>query len=141
MSLSFTPKNEDELFDLLPEGVYPFKVKSASPHTSQATGNQSIKLELDVKGKEVKCYLSANYLFLLKHFCDHTGLEDAYKAGKLDAGMCVGKAGHCKIIVEEPEPGTNYFPKNVVKDFFKPDASKQASASPNDEGFDEDLPF
>lgn len=121
MSLSFTPKSENELFDLLVDGVYPFKVVDAAPHTSQTTGNQSIKLVLDVKGHEIKVYLSVNYLFLLKHFCDTVGLEDAYKQGKLSAELCKNKSGLCKVIIEEPAPGTNFFPKNVVKDFVKSD--------------------
>lgn len=143
--LQFQPKNENELFDLLPEGVYQFKVVEACPHTSQTTGNQSIKLVLDVGGKELKCYLSVNYLFLLKHFCDTVGLEEAYQQGILSADLCKNKHGLCKVVVEDPAPGTNYFPKNVVKDFLKSDSVPLTQVDQKahvDDGFgDTDIPF
>lgn len=139
--LQFTPKNEAELFDLLPEGIYSFKVMESALHVSQSSGNQSIKLVLDVKGHEIKCYLSVNYLFLLKHFCDATSLEDAYAQGTLSPDLCRAKTGLCKVIIEQPEEGTNYFPKNVIKDFIKSDSNISETKQDIDPAFNDDLPF
>jgi len=143
--LDFNPKDENELYDLLPEGVYPFKVLTAKPHTSQESGKKSIKLELAVKDKEITCYLTVGYLKLLKHFCDVAGLEDAYKSGGLNADMCRDKSGLCEVIIDQPKPGTKFFPKNAIGDFIKGDKAQAAAVNAGflPAEFDnlEDLPF
>jgi len=143
MTLSFNPQSEVDILNLMPDGEYDFVVKSADNHRSMKTGNQSIKLTLSVydkAGKEntVFCYLSPNYMFLLKHFCDATGLEGAYEAGNLSPELCFGKSGRCKIAIEEPAEGSNYLPKNTVKDFVK--GAKSVTVD-NSEFINDAIPF
>ena len=87
MSLNFNPQTEEQVLNLLPDGEYPFYVYDAENWIGK-TGKESIKLTLkviDQNGAErsVFCYLSPNYLFLLKHFCDAVGLQEAYQKGNL----------------------------------------------------------
>ena len=146
MSLSFNPLSEVDILNLLPEDEYDFVVKNADNHRSMKTGNQSIKLTLgvyDKAGREntVFCYLSPNFMFLLKHFCDSVGLEESYEKGILNPAICVNRSGRCKILIEEPEVGTNYMPKNVVKDFIKSTKNATVKTEEVDTFQDADIPF
>lgn len=141
--MDFEPKEEHELYDLLPEGEYDFYVKGAEKHLSKA-GNLSIKLTLAVYNEMAKeytlsCYLSPKYAKTLKHFCDATGLEEQYKKGSLLPEMCVNMSGRVKVAVREPEPGSNFERQNEVKDFKK---GKPGSVKkPAEEPFNDDIPF
>lgn len=145
--LSFAPLSDDDLLNLMPDGDYNFYVKDAQTHRAQ-NGNVSIKLTvavIDNKNMErlIPCYLSTNFMLLLKHFTDAVGIESAYQSGRLTPEMCLKQNGRCKIIREEPKEGTNYPPKNVIKDFIKRNAGQSKSVSPPDSDFinDELPPF
>lgn len=143
--LSFAPLSEIELLNLMPDGTYDFLVKEANHHRSQTTGNESIKLTLavyDNNGREHKvyCYLTPAYMKLLAHFCNATGLTQAYEAGSLSAAMCVNQAGKCIIGRDEPEFGSKYSPKNVIVDFLKRE-SVDPPKSVIDPHLNDDIPF
>ena len=145
MTLLFAPQTEEELLDLMPDGEYEFYVKEANRHINPRNGNTSIKLNLGIidhhgREKELVCYLSINYIFLLKHFCDATGLEEVYKTGKLDIGHCLKQSGKCVVGREEPAPGTRFRTKNVILDFVKRDAAFQA-APLTEEFINDPIPF
>ncbi len=147
--LNFLPKSEQDLLELMPDGEYDFLVRAAENYRNPNNGNQSIKLTVEVydkngKAKSIFCYLSPNFLILLKHFCDAVGLEYAYQAGTLSAEMCLSQSGRCKVIIKQPKEGTNYQPKNEIKDFIKGDKKPMippATDNSKDDGFDNDLPF
>lgn len=142
--LNFLPLEEEDLLNLLPDGTYDFLVKESVKHRAPS-GNLSIKLTLgiyDNKGAEriIFCYLSQNYMLLLKHFCDSVGLDSAYQSGALSPEICVNRSGKCKVITEHPEEGSTYQPKNVVKDFIKAD-NKINMVVTKDDFVDSELPF
>lgn len=143
--LQFTPETEEELLDLMPDGEYDFYVKESEKYVNQKNGNQSIKLTLGIINhrnieKLLNCYLSVNYKLLLKHFCDATGLEEHYKKGTLSPEHCKNQSGKCKIITEIQE-GTNYPPKNVIRDFVKRVPGAQNTAPPVNDFIDDTIPF
>jgi hypothetical protein len=140
----FDPRDELQLFNLIPDGEYDFIVKDSSDHVSKSTGNQSIKLTcavFDANGMQriIDCYLSVNYKKLLAHFCSATGLEEECKKGTLNAAMCLERSGKCAIGTDMPEAGSKYDPKNVITDFCK---RTVVPAPVKDDGFgDSDIPF
>ncbi len=144
--LQFPPKSEEEILALLPDGEYDYLVKNAAPHRSQA-GNESTKLLIavykpDGDSIDITVYLSPNYLLLIKHFCESNGLDQAYLSGKLDTMDCINRTGRCKVIIEQPKEGTNFLPKNVIKDFIKnSSATPPVAPVENNEFKDDDLPF
>jgi hypothetical protein len=145
MSLEFDPLTEEQLFNLMPAGDYDFYVKGAEKHLSKS-GNMSIKLTLavyDANGKEftIPCYLTTKYMFLLKHFMDAVGLDREYNQGKLTPEICFNLSGRCRVEVEEPEEGSPFFPKNVIKDFLKGGAKAVQSAPMSEPGLNDDIPF
>lgn len=131
--LNFSPQSETEILNLIPDGEYDFVVYESVKHLSKS-GNISIKLTLNVfdNNKQIHtifCYLTSNFMFLLKHFCDSVGLEEAYSKGILSPEMCGGKRGRCKVIIEDAQEGTSYPPKNVIKDFLKPNSLQFTSGT------------
>lgn len=143
--LNFAPQSEQELLNLIPDGEYNYLVKDAVHHRSKSSGNESIKMTLtvyDQHGREhtIYCYLTTNYMFLLKHFTDSCGLESAYENGSLSPEMCKNQVGRCKVIIEQPEEGTNYLPKNIIKDFCKRQMSEPPKSELNSID-DKDIPF
>lgn len=141
--LNFNPLTEEELQTLLGEGQYEFLVRNAEVHISKTSGNKSIKLTIavyDDKGKEflLFVYLTVNFMRLLKHFCDATGLTENYLKGQLTPQDCIGKHGLCQVAIEKQE-GTAYPPKNVIKDFI---TSDKLAKKPQTVDFEDDaLPF
>jgi len=134
--LTFQPRTEEELISikaeaekarLLEKGVYPFKVTSAAFHTSQA-GNKSIKLILEVYGKDGKVhivwdYLSSldSFLFKTRHFCRSVGIIKKYEEGTLSELDCNNKCGNVLIGIEKNKTG-QYKDKNVVLDYIRGDS-------------------
>lgn len=120
--MKFTPKTEAEVsaFELFPVGEYDFDVIKAADVVS-SKGNEMIKLELDIyaaNGNKTRVfdYLLEALAYKLKHFCDCVGLSKAYEEGKLNAEMCMGKAGRCKLGIQKDKNG-EYPDKNVVNDY------------------------
>ena len=158
--MKFQPKTEDQLAEesLLPEGVYPFDIINAVDTFSKA-GNEMLKIKLMVYGNDGQTphlydYLLEKIAFKLRHFAETTGLLKEYERGELNAAMCSGKCGFCKLAIE---PAGDYPAKNIVKDYVvqeanHPSASNapkratpppKASKAPGTAGaaFDDDIPF
>lgn len=142
MSLSFTPVSEEQAMGLLSAGVYRFEVKNAEDKIGIESKKPYIKLTLQVwdkDGREHYIYdnINTGLLYKLKHFCEVAGLNENYKAGKLEAIECIGKSGSCKI---KTEPAKGDFPaKNAVQDYVKSQAQVQAV---NQDAFvDDAIPF
>jgi hypothetical protein len=145
---NFEPKTEDELTDLLEEGEGNYEVISAEAGTSKA-GNPQIKLSLKAWDKNGEQKFIYDYLVLngskfsmrkIKHFCESSGMEEFYKAGKFSAPDCLNRTGKC-IIGKQHDDG--YLPKNTIKDYVAHNntesASKKGGMSAQD--FDDDIPF
>jgi len=146
MSMTFQPRSEKEISEarLAPEGEYDFQVLEAQDTTSKS-GNAMIKLKLGVFSGEAMRWHIFDYLVpqmeaKLRHFCDSVGLLAQYEAGTLSADYCRGRAGRCKLVIEEGEG--SYPDKNVVKDYVLRKAkplSPPVQAPPPVE--DQDIPF
>lgn len=124
--MHFTPLSEDELdiINLLPEGIYDYKVIKSEEKISKA-GNDCIYLQLLIHGSDGNNYLVFTNLALiklLKHFCDVNNMQDLYKSGNIGAYDCIDKSGGRVVIgieKEKPNPsGGFYKAKNIVKDYI-----------------------
>lgn len=154
-------------FQLLEEGIYNFKVESAS-FTYSTSGNPMIKLTLVIKhdGKEFRVFDNLigtrNMIWKLKHFADTTGLTKTYESGNFSFEVCRNQQGKCSIGKEDAKPkndGTNgiWKAKNIVVDYvtsdfklpnkaatnpFAPPSPKKEERAPTVEDFDDsDIPF
>jgi len=139
--------------NLLKPGIYSFRVANAHEHTSKS-GNEMIKLTLEVFDDEGKTYTMFDYLLeamstKLFSFCYATNLDGQYSNGVMTAQDCIGKCGYVHIRIqkgkESPQGGT-YPDKNEVKSYMstKPDAKRNAApliSESDANGFDDDLPF
>ena len=140
--LSFRPQTEREVLNLLDVGIYDFYVKKAEIAYSKKSGAPMIKLTVAVIGDLGREHVLTDYLmeammFKLKHFADAVGLEEEYNQGNLLAAMCEGRSGKLKIIIEEPDPNSQYNPKNVIKDYVK---AEKAEIKKDNDFVDSDIP-
>jgi hypothetical protein len=152
----YEPLSEDELFGLLPEGTYDFRVQSALPKVSGSAsknpGSKMILVTLEIRqggigrAYEVEDYLmGGKMLYKFKHFCDATGLEQEYEAKTITPNLLIGRTGKVYLIRKEAEG--KFLPKNEVRDYVKrdglnPEATKQAvAAQPTNDFVDSDIPF
>lgn len=163
MSFTFTPMTDEQLnegrpmkeFNLLPEGVYVFYIKSAEEKTA-STGNPMISLVLcinDQDGFERQIFdnlvSTPKAIYKIKQFCDAVGLDEKYNAGSFCSDDCVNKNGKAKINIQKGEPkgdGSYYKDKNVVKSYIKTaqnDSIVQVKKAANAETFsiNDDIPF
>lgn len=133
----FDPTNEKELFGLYEEGDYNFRVMSAAPHTSQKSGNQSIKASIMVFGndgssKMIDVYLTPAYKKLFAHFFRSIGMEDECKTGRISPNTLQDKTGRCTVAIELPKLGEKSDPRNIITDFLKPSEIKKEDDFIND---------
>ena len=138
--MQFVPKSEEELNELLPDGIYEFEVLMGEDCVSQS-GNEQIKLTLLISNQEkqkiIFDYLTSKAMYKVKHFADVTGLEDKYSAGGYVGADCSRRRGHCKVGRQEAKD--SYAAKNIIKDYVlapEQDKSKFDEFKP-----DVDLPF
>jgi len=146
------PKSDQEIqaMMVMPEGIYPFVVIEAKERTSK-NGNEMIELKLEVLDDQNRAhtifdYLLASMAFKLKHFCEHTGLQDKYDADDLHASDCVRRRGYVELKADKAPrivDGREYPPKNSVKDYCADGGVKspQASAVASDPSFQDDVPW
>lgn len=123
MSLSFQPKSEKEIREaqLAPDGDYDFEVLKSEDATSKS-GNPMIRLKLGIYNGDAMRWHVSDYLVAameakLRHFADTTGLLARYESGQMSAQDCTGRAGRCRLAVEEDKEG-KYPDKNTVKDYI-----------------------
>ncbi len=152
--MKFTPKTDDELAmdGLLQPGIYPFVVAKAEDTTSKRSGNDMLKLQLEVYGDgsrkvHVFDYLMESVADRLAKFCKNVGLGDKYDSGELDAYDCEGKEGWVCIKIQPAKDA--YEPKNIVSYYCqKPerptsDGPTPGAAKASRQNLDdlEDVPF
>ncbi len=144
--MNFTPKNENELSNLLPDGEYDFEVIDAQDKKSQKSGADMIMLKIAIwQGDRISCYLFDYLLesvaFKLRHCCDACGLLDKYQSGSLDATQFIGRTGKAKIIIQKDKTG-QYPDKNAIKDYcLRPMKPVNSQQQHNQQPKDDDLPF
>lgn len=123
--MEFTPigtqKETQELSkELFPEGEYEFRVAWAKAEISKQSHNDMITLSLHIfrNGEYIQVYdyLLEAMMFKLKHFCEATGLEKEYASGTLTPGMCMGKSGRCKLIIQHDKSG-KWKDRNSIDDY------------------------
>lgn len=134
--LSFKPQTDEELLNLLPDGVYKFKVIEAMSKTSQ-TNKQMIMLTLSTsyrnKEVKVKTVLMADLLYKVKHFCDSANISEKYESGMLASKDCIDRNVWAKVKTKRDE---QYGIRNDITDFVvqpSPKASLVADPTLNDE--------
>ncbi len=141
--MNFTPKNENELSNLLPEGEYDFEVIDAQDKVSKK-GADMIFLKIAIwQGEKIRCYifdyLLESVAYKLRHCCDTCGLLDKYQSGSLEATHFVGRTGRAKIIIQKDENG-KYPDKNSIKDYcLRP--AKSLNNPTTQKPKEDDLPF
>lgn len=145
--MRFTPKSEEEVSNLLPEGTYKFIIEDATDKVSKS-GNEMIELKLRIQSPQEKIvfdYLLEVMPYKLRHFCEATGLMHKYESATLMAADCMGKSGECLLIIDDKN--ISYPAKNAVKDYVK--KSKKGLGAPKSEEkapaldleFNDDIPF
>jgi hypothetical protein len=131
----FTPRSDDDLVNILPEGEHKFTVKKCAPHTSKNTGNESVRLTLEFFKKTgqpvyVDVYLSPSFEIMIKDYCYSVGIGEDYESGCFDVNKQENKSGVAKLVVEEK---IGYDKRNKVLKFIRRVAGV--------EGFDDEVPF
>lgn len=154
MSYLFETMSDEQLetFPLMDDGVYDFEVLKSTRKTSKS-GNPMAEVQLHVWDKAGKTNLVFDYLVFskvplnikkVKHFCDATGLQEAYKKGELPeelAKLC----GKVSIGTQEGQPNPNggmYAKRNVVVDYVMTDkGAVKHEAAVDVDPFTDDVPF
>lgn len=133
MPYNYTPRSEEELLELAPEGIYHFTVIASEERQSKTSGIQMACLVIkftDHSGRthEIKDYLS--YMpkmdWKIKHLCDTCGKQDRWGSGVFNAENSVleGWEGTVKVGVDK----TGERPQNKVKDYVSGSADKAAAS-------------
>lgn len=131
MSYNFPSMTDEELEQLLDDGVYDFEVKKSERKTSK-NGNPMAKLYLKVWDKDGKEHTVFDYLVFshvplnikkIKHFCDAVGKSRNYKEGSLPEELG-GLSGKVQIATKDEQPNDTggFYPKsNIVVDYIMTD--------------------
>lgn len=136
-------KDEEEAlkakeFKLLPPGLYDFSITKAENTFSNA-GNPMIKLTHSIyhDGQDYTIFGllvgTKNMSWLIKHFCEATGLANEYLAGTFNADMCPGIRGKVLISIDPERPkndgsGGVWKARNIVEDYGTGDKNNAAFA-------------
>src|SRR5688572_7178309 len=117
--MRFQPKQEHELRDLLPKGIYTAEVIDAEDKVSKS-GNDMIKISLRVYHDAGKVllddYLLEAIAYKLRHFCVACGILDIYERGELTAADCKGHTVQVKLTIKSDDTG-QYHDQNSVSDY------------------------
>jgi len=124
-------------FEPFKPGVYDFEIVKAEDAISEA-GNEQIHLEMNIFNSAGEKRYVHDYLvstpgvqYKVRHFCEAVGLLDQYENGSLDADMCEGVSGQCRIKID-PAKG-QYAAKNAVQDYVPQHAVRAANVAPSGE--------
>lgn len=129
--------------NLITEGVYLFKVRTASDEYSKS-GNYMIKILLEIETSNgIKCLY--DYLvdidsmaFKIKHFCETTGLN----VSNFEAIDCIDQVGEVEIKIIPSQNG--YPPQNKVVDYVTKKnniVESQENKASKFNKFDDEIPF
>ena len=144
--MQFKPKTEKEIqeMNLWPAGTYSFQIATATDEVSKTSGNEMIKLALNVYNAEGQCKIVYDYLLeviprKLKHLCDTVGLADKYEMGMLMANDLVDKTGELELVIQKDKTG-QYADKNSVGDYVG-GSQKQSTKTSTGAALDDEIPF
>lgn len=147
--MRFTPKSEDQVSSVWPDGEYDFEVGTAEETTSQS-GNDMIKLTLNVFNKTGGKRTVFDYLvgtdaaqFKVRGFASAAGLLGEYESGELNAYDMQGRTGKLKLRTDK---SAGYPDKNAVASYITSAAPraggvakpKPLAAAPD---LNDDIPF
>jgi hypothetical protein len=152
--MRFQPKQEHELRDVLPKGIYTAEVFDAQDTKSKA-GNDMIKLNLRVYHNDGKVllndYLIEDLAYKIRHFCVAAGILDVYERGELSAADCKNHTIQVRLTVKKSE---EYGDQNNIADYVVPKdgnsakdeslkgpSAAQQQASRDAAAENDDLPF
>lgn len=158
--MKFKAQTEKEIAEanLIPAGIYPFRVIDAKESKSKK-GNDMIEMELqlfmpDNRARSLTVYLMQAMPAQLFHFCSLCGLQDEYETGSLSSEHCVDKTGYVSVGIQkgkpkDDSPTENWPDRNNVKDFVKAPSSTTPPAEtsittimkPEAKKLDEDVPY
>jgi hypothetical protein len=138
MPYNFTPRSEEELMELAPEGEYDFIITASEERDSKTSGKRMAVITVKFYDENRKCHEIFDFLsymskmdWKIKHLCDSCGKIDKWASGIFNAehNKLEGWKGIAKISVDK----TGQRPKNRVKDYIavKQDMPIGAAASTN----------
>lgn len=148
--------DEQSVGDPWPPGEYDFTVSEAVEGTSQASGNEQIKLTLHVFNRQGQQRTVFDYLssapksqWKIRHFAETVGMVRQYETGEMPVHEMLGRPGRCKLRVK-PADG-QYSAQNAVNDYVKnygaeqtiktrPESSADRKKAPVRD-FDDEIPF
>jgi len=140
--------------NLLPDGIYPFRVEEASYRLSE-NKNEMILLKLIVTTEAAKEVAVWDNLMLMEsmawkchHFCCSIDQEQLYLDGGANANIFPGNGGMVSIITKKKGKNKQELPKsewrNGVKDYVKPEdlVNVTSESTPGvDPNFNDDINF
>lgn len=133
--MKFTPKTAEQIekeqtsFAPFPNGEYDFEFEDATDEVSQSSGNDMIKLKVNIYNAEGSRRVVFDYLttgkaeYKLRHCAEACGLLADYENGSIEAEQFIGHSGKCKVRAVPAKDG--YPAKNDIQDYIvKPNAVK-----------------
>jgi hypothetical protein len=162
--MKFEPLSEQEERDLflpLAAGKASFVIKKSDAHHSPSSGNDGIKIVLNVTDCNGTHGVVVDYLMNSKHpyprmkikaFCQSVGQVAMYEAGTIDPQSLEGLRGECMLEIETSEWNGKERHKAIVKSYSAPAATTSKTSAPplkdtaamakiDDKEFSDDLPF
>jgi hypothetical protein len=144
---TFQPKDPRDLAlqNLLPKGEYDFEVKLAKDAISKSSGREMIELRLAVFSGDRQFWVTDYLVFSeggmskIFGFCQATGIEAKYQAGKIAVHDVQGLCG--KVIIKIDDSSPEFEPKNAVARYKKPSAPKPVAAPAALRPEDDHIPF
>jgi hypothetical protein len=134
--MKITPRSDQELSSLIPEGDYILEVIHSEEKISKTSNKEMFHFKFKAytsaaTGVTIEKYIVVTAEKILKDFCYAFGLNHEYDTGLLDEKYCLGKFGKAHIIVEPESTGVkwdevtrqnktvNYPPKNAIQYFIR----------------------
>lgn len=133
-----TPKSEDELSDLLPEGKYPYQIVKSTSQAKEECMQMIWKLKFwDQEGVEhyitdfLKVDQSSKFCMRkIRHALYSCGCGDFWEKGKWNASDFDNKTGYLLLGVQKEgygKDGKFYPTRNNIKDYLKDDSDLKDS--------------
>lgn len=156
MTFNFQWQDPSEMsaFRILAEGEASFKVQEAQETTSKKSGEEMLKVTLQVTDSKgdvglVDDYILSSAPWKLHNLCKAIGRPEVYAEasdGRLNTMKLIAEKGRCKIRTDTPE-NPNFNARSVIAGYI--DAAKGAEKAQADTELakaqaafpDDDLPF
>ncbi len=138
MPYKYTPRSEEELMELAPEGEYDFIITASEEKNSANSGEPMAVITVKFYDENRKCHEIFDFLsymskmdWKIKHLCDSCGKIGKWASGVFNAehNSLEGWKGIAKISIDRKGDR----PKNRVKDYItvKKDRIVSSTASTN----------